>query len=187
MTSSAHEKSLSCAIIFAPPPSSTSPPLARWVNLWPPASFAEEFIDTSEGEGQMRRLQQEAEEGEGGGSATGCSWDGADANGLGALVFIGNLTLVFGALLLIFLLHVALVSAVESFWLAKVRMSCVVFFCRGGVLKLPCRRLASQESGTYLGSMTALSKHVTPVAPPFSCPLIAHRCACSLIAARFRG
>lgn len=83
----------------------------------------------------MRRL----EEGEGGGSALECSWDGADMNGLGALVFIGNLCLVFGALLLIFLLHVALVSAVEAFWLAKVSAGCDIsinaccFFLPGGI------------------------------------------------------
>eukprot|EP00752_Nemacystus_decipiens_P003432 g3173.t1 len=93
----------------------------RWVNLWPPASFAEEFIGTSGEEGQMRRLQQKAGEGSGEGSALECSWDGTDVNNLGALVFIGNLCLVFGTLLLIFLVHIALVSAVESFWLAKKR------------------------------------------------------------------
>eukprot|EP00903_Cladosiphon_okamuranus_P017691 g16290.t1 len=93
----------------------------RWVNLWPPASFAEEFVGSSEEGGQTRRLQEQAEDGGGGGSASECSWDGADVNGLGALVFIGNLLLVFGALVLIFLLHVALVSAVEAFWLAKKR------------------------------------------------------------------
>lgn len=92
------------------------------MNLWPPASFAEEFIGASEEEGQLRRLQAETEEGAGGGSASVCSWDGVDVNGLGALVFIGNLGLVFGALVVIFLLHVALVSGVEAYWLAKVRV-----------------------------------------------------------------
>ncbi|CBN79737.1 hypothetical protein Esi_0430_0011 [Ectocarpus siliculosus] len=87
----------------------------RWANLWPPASFAEEFIDTSD-EGQQRRLQEEADGGGGG----GCSWDGS-LGGLGSLVFIGNQGLVFGALVLIFLLHVSLVSGVEAYWLAKKR------------------------------------------------------------------
>ncbi|CAN0007882.1 unnamed protein product [Ectocarpus fasciculatus] len=89
----------------------------RWANLWPPASFAEEFIGTSD-EGQQRRLQEEADGGGGGGG--GCSWDGS-LGGLGSLVFIGNQGLVFGALVLIFLLHVALVSGVEAYWLAKKR------------------------------------------------------------------
>lgn len=88
--------------------------IARWANLWPPASFTEEFIGTSD-EGQQRRLQEEADGGGG-----GCSWDGS-LGGLGSLVFIGNQGLVFGALVLIFLLHVSLVSGVEAYWLAKVR------------------------------------------------------------------
>lgn len=87
----------------------------------------------------MRRLQEEPEEGGGGGSALECSWDGADMNGLGALVFIGNLCLVFGALLLIFLLHVALVSAVEAFWLAKVRIGCDVCHPRVLCFRAQCK------------------------------------------------
>lgn len=89
--------------------------ITRWANLWPPASFAEEFIGTSD-EGQQRRLQDEDDDGGGG----GCSWDGS-LDGLGSLVFIGNQGLVFGVLVLIFLLHVSLVSGVEAYWLAKVR------------------------------------------------------------------
>lgn len=100
--------------------------IKRWVNLWPPASFAEEFIDTSD-EGQQRRLQEEA----GGGGGGGCSWDGS-LGGLGSLVFIGNQGLVFGALVMIFLLHVSLVSGVEAYWLAKVRRCSSFFIDRFG-------------------------------------------------------
>lgn len=94
----------------------------------------------------MRRL----EEGEGGGSALECSWDGADMNGLGALVFIGNLCLVFGALLLIFLLHVALVSAVEAFWLAKVSAGCDISINACCLFKCLCVDRLSQRGSRLL-------------------------------------
>lgn len=96
-----------------------------------------------------------------------CSWDGVDVNGLGALVFIGNLGLVFGALVVIFLLHVALVSGVEAYWLAKVRV-------RGFELLLLSRR--------------GLLNYSAPP-PPVTAPLLSV-CApswCSLVVARFRG
>ena len=43
------------------------------------------------------------------------------AGDIGALVFVGNLILVVGILLGVFLLHVAVVSGVEAYWLTKVR------------------------------------------------------------------
>lgn len=114
----------------------------------------------------MRRLQEETELGGNGGSASECSWDGEDMNGLGALDFIGNLGLVFGALLLIFLLHVALVSAVEAFWLAKVRVG-RGYSSRHAYISLPSHGRLYQDSNAW---------------PPSS----ASR-PTSLIAARLRG
>ncbi len=67
----------------------------RWVNLWWPAEIGEDIASEE------------------------CAFDaGGD---LGALVFVGNLLLVVGILLGIFLLHVLIVSGVEAFWLTKVR------------------------------------------------------------------
>lgn len=67
----------------------------RWVNLWWPADFAEDIASKE------------------------CAFVGG-ASDLGALVFVGNLVLVVGILLLIFLIHVAVISGVEAFWLLKV-------------------------------------------------------------------
>lgn len=39
---------------------------------------------------------------------------------IGASVFVGNAVLVVGILLATFLVHVAVVSGVEAYWLAKV-------------------------------------------------------------------
>lgn len=83
--------------------------LKRWVNLWPPTSFTEEFIDTSGG--QPRRLQEVE-------TSSVCAFEGNEASI--ALVFIGNLALVLVALLAIFLIHVTLVSGIQAYWLAKV-------------------------------------------------------------------
>lgn len=41
---------------------------------------------------------------------------------IGALVFVGNLTLVVVILLGVLLLHVAVISGVETYWLAKVSL-----------------------------------------------------------------
>lgn len=68
----------------------------RWINLWWPAQFADQVTSDS------------------------CTL-GAGASGLGFPVFVGNVVLVVGILLSIFLLHVMLVSAVEAYWMAKVR------------------------------------------------------------------
>lgn len=47
-----------------------------------------------------------------------CDFDGTD---LGGLIFVGNFVLVMGMLLVIFLLHVAITSGFEAYWLSKVR------------------------------------------------------------------
>ncbi|CAM9711290.1 unnamed protein product, partial [Ascophyllum nodosum] len=46
---------------------------------------------------------------------------GNDDGALGASVFIGNLALIVGVLLVLFLLHVAIISGVEAYWLSKDR------------------------------------------------------------------
>ena len=70
----------------------------RWVNLWWPAEIGEDIASEE------------------------CVFD-AGASELGALVFVGNLILVVGILLGVFLLHIVLVSGVEAYWLTKVRLS----------------------------------------------------------------
>lgn len=72
------------------------PHAERWVNLWWPAQVAEDI--TSEE----------------------CVFE-TGASEIGALVFVGNLVLVVGVLLGVFLLHVAAISGVEALWLTKVK------------------------------------------------------------------
>lgn len=69
----------------------------RWINLWwpAPAPVAEDLASEE------------------------CAFD-AGAGEIGALVFVGNLILVVGTLLGVFLLHVAVISGVEALWLTKV-------------------------------------------------------------------
>ena len=62
-----------------------------------------------------------------------CAYD-AEASELSALVFVGNLVLVVGILLGVFLLHILVVSGVEALWLTKVREPC--YRVRGGCLTL---------------------------------------------------
>eukprot|EP00903_Cladosiphon_okamuranus_P021834 g20077.t1 len=70
----------------------------RWLNLWwpVPGPIAEDI--TSEA----------------------CVFE-TGASDIGALVFVGNLILVVGTLLGVFLMHVAVVSGVEALWLTKKR------------------------------------------------------------------
>lgn len=49
-----------------------------------------------------------------------CAFD-AEESELGVSVFVGNLALVVGILLAVFLLHILIVSGVEAFWLTQVR------------------------------------------------------------------
>lgn len=49
----------------------------------------------------------------------------ADAGDIGAMVFVGNLALVVGILVGIFLVHVAVISGVEAYWLTKVSLTVV--------------------------------------------------------------
>lgn len=67
----------------------------RWVNLWWPAEFLDDRVS---GE---------------------CTFF-ATASDLGAPVFVGNVALVVGVLLGIFLLHIAVISGVEAHWLTRV-------------------------------------------------------------------
>ncbi|CAM9250711.1 unnamed protein product [Hapterophycus canaliculatus] len=96
----------------------------RWVNLWPPASFAESFTPQSVSNGASRYLVELASSstslqgGEHGGRDTSASTSESDSS----MVFMGNFVLFVGLLLGIFFIHVFLASAVEAYWLAKVRI-----------------------------------------------------------------
>ncbi|CAM9210583.1 unnamed protein product, partial [Scytosiphon promiscuus] len=89
----------------------------RWVNLWPPASFADNFVP----ENAPDALDDD--DPSGGGAVFGAySQRGSSASGnLGSAVFVGNLTLFILLLMIIFLIHIAVASAVEAYWLVKKR------------------------------------------------------------------
>ena len=130
--------------------------MKRWVNLWPPASFAESFIPASEPILQARSLRlqiasDEFEPGEEGAS-------GSTEEGISSAVFLGNFTLFVALLSSIFLVHVVLASAIEAYWLAKVRTCGLLFLgtvvdmlqptfvlrhCRGGTTLSFSRSCAS--------------------------------------------
>lgn len=82
----------------------------RWVNLWPPQDFAESFTPVSD----------EAVSADRGGIVESES-DASSATGdISSFVFMGNFVLFMAVLAAIFLIHVALASGVEAYWLAKV-------------------------------------------------------------------
>ncbi|CAM9909350.1 unnamed protein product [Ectocarpus fasciculatus] len=74
----------------------------RWVNLWPPASLARSFAPVS----MYGELGLEGEEDE-------------ESGDLSSGVFIGNLVLFLIILLIIFLIHMTVASAIEAYWLAE--------------------------------------------------------------------
>lgn len=65
----------------------------RWANLWWPSDFAEDLACSS----------------------------GEEDGKLSPAVFVENLLLFIGALLLIFLVHITVISIVEATWLSKVK------------------------------------------------------------------
>lgn len=95
--------------LFSIPQRIAIPVHVRWINLWPPDSFAEDFEIT----GGSRRLQEEDDD------ASTCFAE--TSSDLGALVYVGNLVLFAGILGALITLHISLASGVEAYWLTKVR------------------------------------------------------------------
>lgn len=76
------------------PANANAPPGCRWVNLWLPLSSS--LIPESCAIADPEALMDDG-------------------------VFLGNTAFVFGILVAIFLVHVAVISAVEAYWLAQAR------------------------------------------------------------------
>ncbi|CAN0101373.1 unnamed protein product, partial [Scytosiphon promiscuus] len=138
----------------------------RWVNLWPPTSFAESFTpqsasvevdqfstaeDTPAPKGASRHVGalasssvslQEAEEYE------GHDMSASNPDNGGATVFMGNFVLFVGLLLGIFLTHVVVASAIEAYWLAKKRAREAVGNARRQ--GIPLRQLLVGPSGGWM-------------------------------------
>lgn len=97
------------------------------MNLWPPQSFAEGFTPTSEPMIE-RSLPGDESDPEGGGSDEDRNVASSSTSGISSAVFMGNFTLFVSLLLAILLVHVTVASAVEAYWLAKVRTSELLSF-----------------------------------------------------------
>ena len=96
------------------------PAWIRWVNLWPSQSFSEGVAS--------RVLSDEPEPTSGEDDGSGDDGDETQRgisltiiSDVGSLLFMGNFALFAGLLVTIFSLHILVASAVEAYWLAKVR------------------------------------------------------------------
>ena len=83
----------------------------RWVNLWPPESFAESFTPTAASEEPEVGQQDDDPESD---------VSPGPANEISSFVFMGNFLLFLALLAGIFIVHVAVASGVEAYWIAKV-------------------------------------------------------------------
>jgi len=84
---------------------------ARWVNLWPPADFAKSFTPASTSDESDAGQQDDDTERDDAPSLT---------SEISSFVFMGNFLLFLALLVGIFLLHVAVASGVEAYWITKV-------------------------------------------------------------------
>lgn len=57
------------------------------------------------------------------GVLSACNFEDEEGGMINVPIFVGNLISVVGLLLIIFLVHVLVVSGVEAYWLSKVRQS----------------------------------------------------------------
>lgn len=88
----------------------------RWVNLWPPQSFAESFTPTGASGEESSAGGDQQEDGTERDASAGLSSD------ISSAVFMGNLVLFAAILTGIYVVHIALASGVEAYWIAKVRL-----------------------------------------------------------------
>ena len=118
-------RSVHAGFPYAYPPACRSSDLRlaknRWVNLWPPQSFAEGFTPTgaSGDEGSSSGGELEADQQD----------DVADrdvsaglTSDISSTVFMGNFVLFVTILTGIFVVHIALAAGVEAYWITKVRL-----------------------------------------------------------------
>lgn len=109
----------------------------RWVNLWPPEDFVTDFTQLS----TTRRLQEAAD------GAAQCMFAEARSGDIGAIVCAGNIMLLSGILLFIFLVHVTVASGVQAYWLTKVTPAFKRVFLPG-LIYSRCVRLQLAISGS---------------------------------------
>ncbi|CAM9590962.1 unnamed protein product, partial [Ectocarpus sp. 13 AM-2016] len=90
----------------------------RWVNLWPSDSFSEGIASRVFSE----ELDQTSDED----GATPRAISQTITSDVGSLLFMGNLALFSGLLVIIFTLHIFVASGVEAYWVAKQRARKVI-------------------------------------------------------------
>ncbi|CAM9523011.1 unnamed protein product [Ectocarpus sp. 12 AP-2014] len=98
----------------------------RWVNLWPSESFSEGVAS------RISSSRPDHTPGEDGDyddddDTTQRGMSVSFTNDLGSLLFMGNLALFAGLLVIIFSLHILVASAIEAYWLAKVLYPVLMF------------------------------------------------------------
>ncbi|CAM9430646.1 unnamed protein product [Ectocarpus sp. 12 AP-2014] len=92
----------------------------RWVNLWPSQSFSEGVASrVLFNEPEPTSGEDDASEEDGDATQRGISW--TVISDVGSFLFMGNLALFAGVLVIIFSVHILVASAVEAYWLAKQR------------------------------------------------------------------
>lgn len=82
--------------------------IARWVNLWPPASIGRSFLSR---QGQLSQGEE----------SSGCVIPVTSVSDINGEVFLGNIALVTFILLSIFVVHILVASGVEACWMSKVQ------------------------------------------------------------------
>lgn len=99
--------------------------VSRLVNLWPPRSFSESVTkwvfpdDDSEERSKTARDSEKDEEDDT--QQRGVSF--TILSDISSLLFMGNLALFLGLLVIVFTLHILLASGIEAYWMAKVRQN----------------------------------------------------------------
>eukprot|EP00903_Cladosiphon_okamuranus_P009469 g9024.t1 len=115
----------------------------RWVNLWPPQSFAESYTPTG-AYGEESSTGGELEPGQQDDDAEGDVSAGV-LSGISSTVFMGNLVLFVAILAGIFVVHIALAAGVEAYWIARKRAA--ELFGRARSMNIPLSELWGDPSG----------------------------------------
>ncbi|CAB1104649.1 unnamed protein product [Ectocarpus sp. CCAP 1310/34] len=95
--------------------------ILRWVNLWPSESFSEGVASRIFPSEPDKIYGEDDGDDDGDDDTTKRGISVSFTHDLGSLLFMGNLALFAGLLVIIFSLHILVASAIEAHWLAKVR------------------------------------------------------------------
>ncbi|CAN0166666.1 unnamed protein product, partial [Ectocarpus sp. 4 AP-2014] len=132
------------------------PAWKRWVNLWPSQSFSEGVASrVLFNEPEPTSGEDDDFEEDGDATQRGISW--TVISDVGSFLFMGNLALFAGFLVIIFSVHILVASAIEAYWLAKQRARNEVPRALRGDLSTSGSSTAS--SGTWAIQSPQLMEH----------------------------